>query len=250
MIPALKAELRKVFTVRSTYVCLGIVLALELFFGFYISGWHSSHQDLLNPAILSTDVAGAVGVVSVFVALIAILLMTHEYRYNTVMHTLTLSNSRNKVLLAKVLVVSGLAVVFTLIAGCLALVLSYLGIHANHLKLVHQNIYYSSLLWRCLFFGWGYTLAGLVIAALIRNQIGAIVALFVVPGTIESLLGLVLKHNIVYLPFSALHVVLGQGAATFSGPGITPFHAALVFGAYLLVGWIAAWILFLRRDAN
>jgi hypothetical protein len=31
---------------------------------------------------------------------------------------------------------------------------------------------------------------------------------------------------------------------------ITPFHAALVFLTYLVVGWIVAWVLFLRRDAN
>jgi ABC-type transport system involved in multi-copper enzyme maturation permease subunit len=106
MIPAIKSELRKVFTVRSTYVILLLVLALEVFFAFYSSGWHIDAADLHNPDTLANDVTAAVNVVAVFGALIAVLLFSHEYRYNTIMHTLTLSNSRSKVLFAKIFVIT------------------------------------------------------------------------------------------------------------------------------------------------
>jgi ABC-type transport system involved in multi-copper enzyme maturation permease subunit len=244
----LKAEFKKLFTVRSTYFILALVLLLVGFFGFYISGWHLNQVDLLNPHALANDITGAISVVSVFAALIAILLVTHEYRYNTIMYTLSLSNSRSKVLLSKILVVSGFAIVFTLFFGVMSPLVSLLGVHAHHLHLVPQTLHYSSLFWRGLFFGWGYTMAGLVIAALIRNQVGAIITLFIAPGTVESLLGLLLKKNVVYLPFSALHEVGGQGL-NFNNT-ITPFHATLVFSSYLIVSWVIAWILFLRRDAN
>jgi ABC-2 type transport system permease protein len=247
MIPAIKAEFRKIFTVRSTYMYLGAVVLLLLFFGFFISGWKIDSSDLHNPATLVGDVFGAVSVTSIFVGLITILLMTHEYRYNTILHTLTLSNRRSKVLLAKVLVVSALAIVFTLIVGVLSPLLAVWGLHAHHLKLVHQHIPYLNTLWRSLFYGWGYAMFALLIAVLIRNQIGSIVTLLIVPGTVEALIGLVLKKNVVYLPFSALSTVVGNGQYSNS---ITVVHAAMVFAAYLVGGGAIGWVLFLRRDAN
>ena len=98
-----------------------------------------------------------------------------------------------------------------------------------------------------MYYVWGYTMAALLIAVLIRNQIGSIIAIFIIPGVVENLLGLILKSNQVYLPFSALGFVIGDSSHTYS---ITQFHAALVFLAYLVIGWIIAWILFLKKDAN
>jgi ABC-type transport system involved in multi-copper enzyme maturation permease subunit len=247
MMQALKAEYRKLFTVRSTYIILLIVLVLLIFFGFFISGWRIDNSDLHNPGTLAGDVTGAVSTVSLFLGLLATLLMTHEYRYNTIMHTLTLSNSRSRTLLAKILILSGLAVIFTIVIAVLAPLLAVAGMNAHHLKLVPQTLHFGDLLWRCLLFGWGYTMTGLLLATLIRNQIGTILTLFIVPGTVEALAGLILKNNVVYLPFSALEAVIGNNR--YSG-SITNIHAAMVFMAYLIVGWIIAWTLFLRRDAN
>jgi ABC-2 type transport system permease protein len=249
MITNLKAEFRKVFSVRSTYIILAFVLILEIVFAFWSSGWRIDAQDLHNPMTLANDVTQAVSAVSVFVALIAALLMTHEYRYNTIMYSLTLSKSRTRVLIAKILVVTLVAVAFTLAVGLLSPLLSILGAHLNHLKFAPQTLHYGTLLWHSLFFGWGYAMAGLVIAALIRNQIGAIVTLFIAPETIEGILSLALKKNTAYLPFTALHTVIGQGMGQYMNV-ITPARAAVVFMVYLVIGWIVAWTLFVRRDAN
>src|ERR1700690_121413 len=96
---ALKAELRKLLTVRSTYFILIVVLLLEVLFAFYISGWRATATDLHSSGALSSAVTDAVTAVSIFSALVALLLFTHEYRYNTIMYTLTASNSRSRVLL-------------------------------------------------------------------------------------------------------------------------------------------------------
>jgi ABC-2 type transport system permease protein len=242
---ALKAEFRKLFTVRSTYIILGLTLALVIFYGFYIAGWRIDKADLMNPTTMANNITGAISTVSIFSALVAVLLFAHEYRYNTILYTLTAANSRSKVLLAKILTISVFALVFTTLAGVIAPLMVLWGIHAHGLHLVAQTLHYHTLVWKCLFYGWGYSMAGLVITALIRNQIGSIVTLFIVPGTVEALLGLLLKKNVVYLPFSALNTVIGNRL-----PDITPVHAAMVFGGYLVVGWIVAWILFLRRDAT
>lgn len=249
MINSLKAEFKKVFTVRSTYFILAIVCVLFFFFSFYASGWRVSKADLHNPLTLSGDVTGAVGVVAIFVGIIAILLVTHEYRYNTIMHTLTLSNSRSRVLLAKIIVISGLAIIVSGLAGYLSPVLSVWGASLNHAHFAPQILQHWHLIWTSLFFGWGYAMMGLLLASLIRNQIGAIIILLIAPETIEGLLSLILKRNTAYLPFTALHNVIGQGPG-ISANVMTAFHAAIVFSCYLVVGWVVAWILFLRRDAN
>jgi ABC-2 type transport system permease protein len=252
MMATLKAEFRKLLSVRSTYFILLFVLLLIIFFGFYVSGWKLDKAGLLNPNALANDVTDAISFVSIFAALIAVLLMTHEYRYNTIMYTLTSSNSRSKVLLAKILVISSFSIVFTLGVGVLSPLLSFLGIHAHHLKLVPQTFHYGSLVWHGLFYGWGYAIAGLVIASLVRSQVGAIVTLLIVPTTVESLLGLLLKHNTVYLPFSSLNQVVGSGSSMRdpSSGHLSPGKAAGVYCIYLVIGWIVAWTLFVRRDAN
>lgn len=248
MIAALKAELRKLLTVRSTYIVTALAVALVVFFAFYIQGFRADHAALISPDFLASQVTGAMNAVAVFGAIVAVLLMSHEYRYNTIMYTLTAANSRSKVLLAKVLAVTAYALVFTIIMSLLSPLLAYLGAQAHGLQLVHQTLHFGDLAWRVLFYGWGEAMAGLLIAVLMRNQVGAIVSLFIVPNVVEQLLSLLLKKNTVYLPFSALGQVVHAGDARVGS--LAPGRAAAVFGLYLVAGWIIAWILFVRRDAN
>lgn len=251
MITEIKSEFKKIFTIRSTYIIFAIMLILMGFFGFYVGGWHSQKIDLINHLRLYMVTQQSISFLAIFPALIGLLVLTHEFRYNLISYSLTLSNNRSKVLAAKIIVVSLIALVLAAIVGTVSPLLSYWGIHANHLHLIHQNYYYGSIVWKGLVYGWGYAMAGLVIATLIRNQIGAIITLFIVPGTVEGLLSIWLKNNTVYLPFTALHTMLGadQMANTSSGPVISPIHAMYVFFGYLLFSWIIAWYLFLKRDA-
>ena len=250
MIPALKSEFRKLFTVRATYVIMSGVLLLMIFFAFYVSGWKSSAEGLHDPLSLAGDVTGAVQAVSVFWALIAILLVTQEYRYNLITYTLTATNNRNKVLAAKFIICSLIGIIFTIFVGIASPILSVWGAQLHGLHFQPQIIDHGKLFWECLFYGWGYTMAGLLFGTLIRNQIGSIVVLFIAPDTVEALLGLLLKNNAVYLPFTALSMVIGQPIKTSLTHVISPGKAALVFAIYLLIGWVVAWVLFLRRDAT
>jgi len=249
MIAELKSETRKIFSIRSTYIIFALMIFLIVFFGFYVGGWHTDKLDLLDPHRLYNLTLQAISFLSIFTALVGLLLFTHEFRYNTIAYSLTLSNNRSKVLAAKIVVITILALTVTTIIGVASPLLSNWGIHAHHLKLVPQTFYYGALAWRGLVFGWGYAMAGLVIAALIRNQIGAIIALFIVPDTVEGLLSILLKNNTVYLPFSALHSMLGAGMDVSQG-NITPVHAMYVFLGYLVFSWAIAWYLFLKRDAS
>lgn len=246
---SLKAEFRKLLTVRSTYIITGFVVLLVTFIAFYVEGWRLNTAALHDPTQLASAVTGALNI-TIFGAIVAVLLMTHEYRYNTIMYTLTSSNSRSKVLFSKFIAISAYALFLSVLIGALSPVLVYLGVHAHGHSLAPQTLHYGDLIWRSLFYGWGYSIAGLLLAVLLRNQVATIAALFIIPGLGEQLLSLLLKHNTVYLPFSALAQVIRAGTENPSNGHLSPGKAAIVYCIYLVVGWFIAWILFLKRDAN
>ena len=250
MIPSIKAEFRKLLTVRSTYIVTVLAIALIGLFAFYGEGIRLAPASLKDPLHLMNEAVAAVTFLAPLAGVIAIYLMTDEYRHNTIMYTLT-ANTRSKVLLAKIVTVTTYAVIFTLLLSVLAPVGSYLGIKLAGHTLVPQHFYFAALAWKLLFFIWSYVMAALLIALLIRHQAGSLVTLFVVPGIVESLLALLLRRNAAYLPFTAHGQILpGEGTGNPSVAHLSPGKAATVFGIYLLVGWVVTWILFLKRDAN
>jgi ABC-type transport system involved in multi-copper enzyme maturation permease subunit len=249
MMAELKSEFKKLFSVRTTYFLMAFVLALVVLVAFFPEGVHISSVDLKNPMELSSDITGTIGAIAEFSALVAILLVTNEYRYNTIMYTLTSSNRRSKVLWAKIIAATVFSIGFTIFFGALSPLLSVLGIHAHGgFHLVHQTFDWGSLLWHCLFYCWGYTMAGVIIGLLIRNQVGGVLTILIAPFIVESLLSLLLKKNTVDLPFTALHQVIGQGANFVTN--VSPLRGAVTFSCYLVVSLAISWYLFLHRDAN
>lgn len=247
----LRAEFRKILSVRSTYYTLGICLAALIFFAFYAQGIKAVPVDLNKPFYLASQSTQAINALAGFIGLVGLLLLTHEYRYNTIVYSLTAAKSRSRVLLAKVLAVTIFSVVVTLIVSVLSPLFANLGIHMAGHHLAPQTIQLSTVLWHCLFYGWGMAMMALLMAGLIRNQVGAIVAFFLIPGPLEALSSLLLKKNTVFLPFSALNQVLASPETQQGGPNsghLAPGKAALVFLVYLVVGWLITWYLFLKRD--
>lgn len=239
------AEIKKILTVRSTYVIFGICLAATIFFAFYVTAFRLN-ADVTDPGKLAGGVTAAVSLLSALIILIGILLATHEYRYNTIMYTLSSANSRLKVLLAKIIAVSIVAILLTIFFAVLSPVLTYLGLQLKGLELAPQTIPIVDLLWRSVFFGWGNAMFALLLAFIIRNQVGAIIAIYVVTATIEGLLFMLLKDNAKFLPATSLNIVLQP----MQGIELSPGTAALIAFAWLLGLTILAVILFKRRDAN
>jgi ABC-2 type transport system permease protein len=249
MMASLKAELRKLLTVRSTYYILLFMLFLEGIFAFWANGYRLIADQAAMHQFLAQNIVDGTTALASFPAIVAVLLMAHEYRYNTIMHSLTLSPSRLRVLFAKVVVVTVYALVITAVFGAVTLGLTELGAHLGHHHLVTQVVPYHTLLWKILFYGWGMALMGLLIAALVRNQIASVVSLLVFPGIIEQLLSLVLRSKSGYLPFASLNQVIGNHPIS-NATQLSPQHAAEVFLAWLIGGWLVAAVLFVRRDAN
>ena len=251
MILTVKSEARKLLTVRSTYFIVLFMLLLEGIFAFWANGYKLSAAQAGQHGFLAQNIFDGATALATFPAIVAVLLMTHEYRYNTILHTLTLSPSRLRVLFSKVFVVSVYAVIITAVFGAITLGLTELGVHLGHHHLVSQIVPFHTLVWKVLFYGWGTALAGLLIASLVRNQIAAVVTLMLFPGVIEQLLSLLLKGKSIYLPFTSLNEVVGNHQLSSDiHHYLTPTHAAETFLVWLVVGWIVSVVLFVRRDAS
>lgn len=255
MIASIKSEFRKLLSVRSTYI---ITLLGFVFFGgllsFYAQGYRASAEMVNSPDFVENIALLGVMFISILTGIVAVLMVTHEYRHNTIAYTLTNSNSRTKSLLAKAIVIAIYAVVVGVVAMVIGPLLARLGVSLQGASLAPQAIGYWDIAWRGIFYSFGNAMAAIVIAVIIRNQIGAIATYFVGAGMVEELLTLVLKENAKFLPFRALNQVINSGAASAEmvreTAALTIGQNAMVFTAYLVVGSLVAWILFLRRDAN
>ena len=247
MLAAIKSELRKLYTVRSTYVVVALAVVMVIIFAFYGEGLRVNPEALHNPHLLASETAEAIQAVGILGALVGVLLVTHEYRYNTIVYTLTASRSRTRVLLAKLIAVSCFAVLFTLFIGALSPAMTALGIHIKGAALTAQSFPFADMIWRVLLAGWGFAVLTFIVAVIIRMQVGAVAAMFLIPATVEPLLGLLLKHNAVYLPFGNLGTIL---QSILGHTDISIQRAVAVLAAYVVAGLLAAWILFVRRDAS
>lgn len=265
MIPALKSEFKKLFSIRSTYLFVLLALVIVGIYALYGEGFKDSanviqqlHQKHAGGSNLF--IAGTINVMANFISLfggiIALLLITHEYRYNTITYTFTASNSRTKVLLSKILAVMGFVLAYSILLTIYGLGMIHLGLAFSHNVLPHQDIGYLTYIGKILFHSEGYALAALLFGTLIRNQVGTFAALFILPGPVEGLLSLLLRHDSVYLPFMALDQVVQAPSLTAASVNeaptgaLSPAKGALVFLVYIIIGWIISWYLFLKRDAT
>src|SRR4051812_31198153 len=106
MIASIRAEFRKLLTVRSTYFIILICLAVICLFAGYGDGIKASAADLRDPSRLAGESYAAIVFVGLVAALVGLLSFGHEYRYNGIMYTLTSSNNRLKSLFAKAFVIT------------------------------------------------------------------------------------------------------------------------------------------------
>lgn len=241
----LRAELRKIFTVRSTYVIFLIMLALPVaLVCFWIFGYKDVEHANLTAKALINALRVEVNVLGVLLGFVALLSVGHEYRYNTILYAITINNRRSKVFLSKLLAVLLTGLVAGAVAFVLGIVAFQLGQQLNQTAMVAQSMPDLDLIWRSTAVIAGSILLAYVIAMLVRSQIFAIALYLLLPSTVEGLLSLLLKDNVKYLPFTALNNIVSG-----SGP-MSPVAALGVVGAYVAGFGLLAWVLFLRRDAN
>lgn len=251
MIRSIKSEIRKLLSVRSTYVVMGIALFLVGLTSFYLEGYWGqtgSAASTLQPTAIMEILRNNLGVIAMFVSIVAILQMGHEYRHGTIMYTLTLTPRRTKVFTAKSLVTIGFALTMSLILMVAGVLLYKFGLSLRGVSLPAQELNLASELPRFCLYIIIYGLLGLFISVLIRNLIGAVVLMLIYPTTIEPLLGLLLKDNSMYLPVSTFDHMIG--VAIQQNDAMSPNKAVVFSIIYITILGVIAWISFVRRDAN
>jgi len=247
MTAAIRSEFRKLLTVRSTYFIILISLAITAFFAGFIDGIKGDLKSLSDPHLLASQSTNAVIFVGLILAFVGLLLTGHEYRYNTIMYTLTSSNRRLKVLAAKFIVITAFALLMSLLIMFFSPLCTIVAVHLRGLHIGAQTFDYWPLIGKCLFVGWGYAMYAFILIAVLRNQVGAIVSFLLIPLIGENILALLLKNNVKYLPFNALQSV---AAPSSLGNHTTSGFAAKVVLVYVVLGLVVSAVLFSRRDAN
>jgi ABC-type transport system involved in multi-copper enzyme maturation permease subunit len=245
MIPSIKSEFRKLLSIRSTYVIIGLAFILIMFLvSFFAQGYKLSPGELRDHGQLNVTVTAAGTVLGVFITLIAVLLATQEYRYNTIMYSLTAAKKRSYVLGGKIVAITIFSLAAAAIFAILAPLFAKLGVAVHGQHMVPQHLDIFSLAWRSLVAGWVAVMFGLIIGFLVRVQVGAVVLMLLMPTTLEPISQVILHARYVYMPFTSISAILQFNSV------LSYAHAALVATGYAVGGMIVAWLLFLKRDAN
>jgi ABC-type transport system involved in multi-copper enzyme maturation permease subunit len=267
MTGALKYEWLRIRTIGSTYWFYGIAVGLTAVLTmFVIWGVNSAFPDDFSVVEATTWVITGLASGSLipvlaapFCACVGVLAMGHEYRYGTNKATLSAIPDRYAVLAAKLAIVSlwvlatvGTILAFNLLAS--ALFLNIFEVSGETLRPLLLFVVY------CL----GFAFAGFGLAAIFRNQTGAMVAVLVWPLVVEPIInGVLTAMGEINEGFRELANILPASAgrrmmfdpydiqAGFGGSFDTwgLGASALVYVIGVLVVLVGGAVLFIRRDA-
>jgi ABC-2 type transport system permease protein len=236
----LYSELLKVRTAPRTTLVL--VIGLLALVGLGSAGIsHDAQSGFVTDA--ESDIVDVAGTATIFALILAILVVTWDYRHGTITQTLLATPRRERVVAAKLLVAVLLGVVLAAIALALAIVIAEVWLGGDF-KLTGENctqagrIVVACMLWAVLGLGLGATLQTQV-GALITALVWFLVVEFVFVG-----LGWRIGDIGRYLP--------GQALSEFAS-GAPPEHlerttAALLSAAYAFGLAALGTISVLRRD--
>jgi hypothetical protein len=248
MIRLIRAELTKLATTRLIY---GMAAAMAAFAVLTVA---ANTLDRQGAPPLSADhfpmlVGGPVTLLSGAALLLGILGMTGEFRHQTVTQTFLVTPNRGRVVAAKLVAypLAGIALALTILAFTAAVATGWLaakGITPSLLDARHGRALGHVLLGAVLAAG----LCGLVgvgVAALVRNQVAALVGVAVWVLLVEGLLMSLLNAPSLgkWLPSAAAAALTNPG-----GAGLSRLAGALLLAGYALALAAAGTRLVVRRD--
>lgn len=272
MIDALRYEVVRLRTIRSTYWILGIAFAFQLLLTVLIAanlpdGGPLSGGDTTFAALVT--VGASLGFAPLFIAyvigMLGVFSMGHEYRHGMVRATLTALPRRGHVMAAKVLTTAVLSLVAAL--GCVVIaLLSALAFGVGMPTSAGlRDIAVGTVLYTTLF-----SLSGLAFAAILRNQTAAVAMLLLVPSLVEGLVKAVVlaikaasddpsgREGLVevlrFLPYDAggqmyTRISIGDALQIFGVVPFGPVGGGTVMAVFVAVLLAAGTWSFLRRDA-
>ncbi len=237
----LHSEWLKLWTTRTTWVMLGIALLGEgLFAGLYVGLAPLSEIGEIE------TVATGTGLLLVMLLVLGVLIATTEFRHGTASSTFLVSPRRYPVLLGKL----GVALLVGLLAGAVyvavngGLALSIFSSRGGELPATSDlvEVYAGVVISYALICAFG-----LGVGAIVRNQVGAIIAaiafFFVLSPLPELLPGSIGD----YFPAQAIGSLHGSSEGDGS---LNQVGGGLVFAAWSLGLWALGTLLICRRDLS
>ncbi len=244
MIAQTRAELLKI---RSTRTTIGLVLgmlAIVVLFAL-LSGLLTKTHDLTS----KEDQLGLLGVggfAGVFSALAGIMLVTSEYRYGTIRPTFLFTPRRSRVLAAKLAAGLLSGFVFGVAGGLLGFGIGYAALSGRGVSFALSGGDVALLGLGTIAGGAIWGAIGVGLGAIVRNQVGSIIALLAWGFVVENLLFAFVSSVGRFGPVHA------QDALT----GLTTRHLLpAAAGGAVLIAWataraLAGTALTARRDVN
>jgi ABC-2 type transport system permease protein len=231
----IRAEVRKLLTVRGTWLLFGIP---QLVVVGGVSGLMLQRDDPTSVAGQQGAI-GHVGLVSLFALLLGVIIVAGEYRHRTITDAFLAVPRRSRLLAAKLVVALGGGLALGLLSAVTALVTTAIWLAAKGATLSGGGV------WRTVLGGIGWNVAfaalGVGLGALIANLLAAVVAALAWLALVEGIVGQLVGGGAKWLPFALGTALEGRG-------GPSPWQAALALTAYAAVFVAAGVVATDRRD--
>jgi ABC-2 type transport system permease protein len=259
----------RIRTIRSTWWLTGLALVLgvgistlfswAIHHDFTQRGPSASDLDGLGAAVVTQLAAsGQIPSVVCFVlAILGVFAWGHEYRHGMIRASLTALNSRPSLWIAKYVVVAIWVAAVAFVTMVLSGLVGMIYLHGFITVFTGQT---WSIIGREVLYGVLLTWLAMAFTSVTRSQAFALVAIFLWPLLIESLIHLFFllvpglrDHTDIlrFLPFGAANRmvdVLSSPDGTFGDP-LSPLGGTIVFGGLALVLMAASFVSFRERDA-
>ncbi len=247
-----RAEWTKLFTTR---VWIGLVLGACVMAGGFaalftgLAGVEQNGQPGLPPVgseqyeelVLATG-ANA----SVLLLILGIIGMTQEYRHKTAVPTFLTTPHRGRVVVAKLMAYGLVAIPFALLvlAANVLVVLVYAGARGDAPSLTGDNLRVVASAGLVIVI---FTIIGVGVGALLRNQVGAIVGALVYLYVVEPIVASIgaIQSAYKWLPGGGVQAI----TTDFEAPDLLePWQGGLLLLGYGLVAAVLGTFLAVRRD--
>jgi hypothetical protein len=252
MTPLVRAEWTKLFTTR---VWIGLTIGACVLAGGFaalftgLAGVEQNGQPGLPPVGTDTyeEVVFSVGAnASVLLLILGIIGMTQEYRHRTATPTFLTTPRRGRVVVAKLIAYALAAVPIALLvlAVDVLVVEIYAGARGDAPSLDADNLQTLGAAGLVLVV---FSVIGVGIGALLRNQVGAIVGALVYLYVVEPIVSAIgaLQPAYKWLPGGAVQAITSD----FQAPDLlAPWQGALLLLGYGLVAALLGTVFAVRRD--